>query len=116
MPAVYLLVPKAQASSNLPAVRASGPQEEIGIMAIEKRHRRAVAADRIVADVLSLPSDERMSLVETLLVSLNLPIQADIEKSWSEESERRVSQIDRGEVTLVPGEKVFERLRKKYRR
>lgn len=74
------------------------------------------AAREIVDKALSLPADARMSLVERLLVSLNLPIQADIERLWAKEAERRVSQIDRGEVELVPGEEVFARIRKKYRR
>ena len=40
-------------------------------------------------------------------MSLNLPTQPDIDKAWAEEAERRVDQIDRGDVALIPGEKVF---------
>jgi hypothetical protein len=32
----------------------------------------------------------------------------------AEEAERRVGQLDRGEVALIPGEVVFERIRRKY--
>jgi hypothetical protein len=38
---------------------------------------------------LFLPADERISLVERLLTSLNLPTQADIERLWAEEAEHR---------------------------
>jgi putative addiction module component (TIGR02574 family) len=70
----------------------------------------------VVNEALSLPSDARMGLVEKLLSSLNLPTRPEIDKLWAEEAERRVAQIDRGEVALVSGEKVFERIRQKYRR
>ncbi len=73
-------------------------------------------ADKVLDDALSLPADARIGLVEKLLSSLNLPTQAEIDRLWAEEGERRVAQIDRGEVELVPGEKVFERIRQKYQR
>ena len=44
---------------------------------------------------------------EKLLISLNLPTQPEIDHLWAEEAERRISQIDKGEVRLVPGEKVL---------
>ena len=73
-------------------------------------------ADKIFEEALSLPSDERVSLVEKLLTSLNLPIQAEIERLWVEEAERRVSQIERGDVELIPGDAVFAKIRRKYQR
>jgi putative addiction module component (TIGR02574 family) len=76
----------------------------------------AVVADKVFNDALSLPSDARMSLVEKLLISLNLPIHAEIDRLWAEEAERRVSQIDRGEVELIPGNEVFAKIRQKYQR
>ena len=54
-------------------------------------------ANKVFDEALSLPSDERVSLVEKLLTSLNLPIQAEIDRLWMEESERRVSKLS--EVT-----------------
>jgi putative addiction module component (TIGR02574 family) len=73
-------------------------------------------ADRILDQALSLPADARMDLVERLLASLNLPTQAEIDRQWAEEAERRVAQIERGEVELIPGEQVFEKIRKKCQR
>jgi hypothetical protein len=35
---------------------------------------------------------------------------------WAEEAERRVFQIDRGEVELIPGNEVFAKIRQKYQR
>lgn len=74
------------------------------------------AIDRIVEDALELPVDARIDLVDRILVSLNLPAQPDIDKMWSEEAERRVAEIDRGEVELIPGEEVFTNIRRKYAR
>ena len=73
-------------------------------------------ANKVFEEALSLPSDERVSLVEKLLTSLNLPIQAEIDRLWAEEAERRVSQIDRGDVELIPGDEVFAKIRGKYQR
>jgi putative addiction module component (TIGR02574 family) len=75
-----------------------------------------VAAKKILDEVLQLPADARVNLVEKLLNSLNLPTQPEIDQLWAEEAEKRIAQIDRGEVKLVPGRKVFSNIRKKYRR
>jgi putative addiction module component (TIGR02574 family) len=76
----------------------------------------AVIADKIFNEALSLPSDARMSLVEKLLASLNLPTHADIDRLWAEEAEQRVSQIDQGDVELISGDEVFAKIRRKYQR
>lgn len=73
-------------------------------------------ADKVYDKALLLPADARIGLVERLLSSLNLPTQPEIDRLWADEAERRVAQIDRGEVELIPGKKVFERIRLKYRR
>jgi len=70
--------------------------------------------DRVTEEALSLPADIRLSLVEKLLTSLNLPIDSEIDRLWAEEAERRVSQIEAGEVKMVPGEEVFSKIRAKY--
>jgi len=70
--------------------------------------------DRVIDEALSLPSNDRLSLVEKLLTSLNLPIDEEINRLWAEEAERRVSQIDEGKAKLVPGEEVFAKIRAKH--
>ena len=74
----------------------------------------AVTEDRVIEEALSLPADVRLSLVEKLLTSLNLPIDEEIDRLWSEEAERRVSQIEEGKANLVPGEEVFNKIRAKH--
>ena len=70
--------------------------------------------DRVIDEALSLPSNVRLSLVEKLLTSLNLPIDEEINRLWAEEAERRVSQIDEGKAKLVPGGEVFAKIRAKH--
>ncbi len=74
------------------------------------------AVDRVFDKALDLPADERIGLVDRILVSLNLPTRPDIDRLWAEEAERRIAQIDRGEVELIPGEEVFAKIRRKYAR
>jgi putative addiction module component (TIGR02574 family) len=75
-----------------------------------------VAVKKILDEVLQLPADARANLVEQLLTSLNLPTQPEIDQLWAEEAEKRIAQIDKGEIKLVSGKKVFSNIRKKYRR
>jgi putative addiction module component (TIGR02574 family) len=75
-----------------------------------------VVAKKILDKVLQLPADARVNLVEQLLTSLNLPTQPEIDQLWGEEAEKRIAQIDKGEIKLVPGKKVFSNIRNKYRR
>jgi putative addiction module component (TIGR02574 family) len=70
--------------------------------------------DRVIEEALSLPAEARLNLIEKLLMSLNLPIDEEIDRLWAEEAERRVSQIEEGKIELVPGEKVFAKLRAKH--
>jgi putative addiction module component (TIGR02574 family) len=82
---------------------------------MEDTHMLGVAK-KVFDEALSLPAEARVSLVEKLLTSLNLPTQPEIDRLWAEEAERRIAQIDKREMKLVPGKKVFSNIRKKYRR
>jgi len=52
----------------------------------------------IIDQVLSLPVDDRIDMVERLLLSLNLPTQAEIDSQWATEAERRIKEIERDTV------------------
>ena len=58
---------------------------------------------------------ERAELALALIESLDGPPDADVEEAWRIEVERRLGQIERGEVQLIPGDEVFERLRHRLR-
>lgn len=60
-----------------------------------------------------LPETERAELALSLIESLDGPADPDVEEAWRIEIERRVGQIERGEVQLIPGDEVFARLRRR---
>jgi len=68
-----------------------------------------ISKDEFISEAVSLPVEIRLQLVERLLESLN-PCQKDIDDLWAIEVERRVTEIDRGEVKTVPGDEVFRKL------
>jgi len=70
----------------------------------------------VVDDALSLPVEMRVQLVDKLLQSLNLPTQKAVEEAWAKEVDRRIAEDERGEVKMIPAEKVFAELRRKLRR
>ena len=74
------------------------------------------AAEKVAQDAMDLPVEARIELVDRILASLNLPTRPEIARLWAEEAERRVGEIDRGEVELVPGEEVFAKIRRKHGR
>lgn len=65
-------------------------------------------------EILSLPSDLRLKLIDKLLKSLNLPIEKEIDELWAEEAERRVSEINSGKVKPISGEDVFKEIRNRF--
>jgi len=69
-------------------------------------------AEELIQEAMSLPVELRARLVDELLKSLN-PSQADIDALWAAEAERRIGEIESGKVKPIPGEQVFEELRKR---
>lgn len=65
-------------------------------------------------EATELSERDRAELAGMLLESLEGHPDEDVELAWSEEVERRVRQIEAGEVDLIPWEKVradmFDRL------
>ena len=60
-----------------------------------------------------LSEAERAELALSLIESLDGPADPGVEEAWRVEIERRVGQIERGEVQLIPGDEVFARLRRR---
>jgi putative addiction module component (TIGR02574 family) len=69
---------------------------------------------REVAELLreasQLPEADRAELAGRLLESLHGEPDAGLEAAWAEEIERRVRQIDSGEVKTIPWEEVRAKL------
>ena len=74
----------------------------------------AELAEKIYEQALDLPIDDRLILIDRLLISTNLPTQNDIDQAWSKEVERRCQELDSGKAKLIPGEEVFEKIKKRF--
>ena len=72
--------------------------------------------EAILEKALTLAPEERHELIQQLLRSLEEPMDPDIEKAWRVEVERRITEIDTGEVELIPAEEVFAAYAKKFAR
>jgi putative addiction module component (TIGR02574 family) len=57
----------------------------------------------------TLTAEIRLQLVERLLENLS-PSHKEIDELWAVEAERRVAEIEKGEVKTVPGDEVFRKL------
>jgi len=73
------------------------------------------AAKDIVKAAIRLPEDERLQVVEQLLVSLDSATDKDVDAAWAAEIERRSLEIKEGTVRPVVWEEVKSRARKRVR-
>ena len=71
------------------------------------------ATAKLADQVLSLPCEDRIYLVDRLLESLNAPSREEIDRLWAEEAERRIEELDSGKVEAIPGEQVFAEIRER---
>jgi putative addiction module component (TIGR02574 family) len=69
------------------------------------------STEEVISEALALPPDTRALLADRLLTSLESPQREEIDKLWAEEAERRIRQIETGEVKPIPGEEVFKEIR-----
>ncbi len=60
----------------------------------------------IYREASELPDRDRAELAGMLLESLEGEPDPEVEAAWAEEVERRIRQIDSGEVKLIPWEQV----------
>lgn len=65
------------------------------------------------AKASQLSEAERAEFALSLLESLEDPADQGVEEAWRLEVDRRVGEIERGEVQLIPGDEVFARLRRR---
>ena len=67
-----------------------------------------------IMDVVdSLPIDMKLEIIDHLLESIS-PTNKDVEEAWKDEVERRIDEVESGEVKLIPLEAVFARMRERY--
>lgn len=75
----------------------------------------SIELEALKEQAAKLSTEERAELAFTLLQSLDAEEDEDeVEQTWLAEAERRAGEVDRGEVTPIPGDEVFARLHRKY--
>ena len=76
----------------------------------------AHAVEKIEEEIRSLSTAEKVELLRLLIAELDAPADADIERAWLEEAQKRHRDLVDGKVQGIPGERVFENLRSRLRR
>lgn len=71
----------------------------------------AHSVEKIEEDIRSLNATEKVQLLRLLLAELDAPADADVERAWLEEAQRRHKALVEGKAQGAPGERVFENLR-----
>ncbi|MCZ8132833.1 MAG: addiction module protein [Steroidobacteraceae bacterium] len=67
----------------------------------------ALSLDEVRRDARALSERERAQLLQTLILDLDAPLEADVDGAWLEESERRLAQVESGESEPLPGSSVI---------
>jgi hypothetical protein len=76
----------------------------------------AHAVEKIEKEFRTLSAVEKVELLRLLIAELDAPADADVERVWLEEVQRRQREFVERKVKGVPGERVFENLRSRLRR
>jgi len=67
----------------------------------------------LLNEAASLPLEERVRLVDSLLQTLN-PVDESVAAAWLATARRRLDDLDSDRVKAVPGDKVFENVRRHF--
>ncbi len=67
----------------------------------------------IITEAESLPVEERLIVIDSLLRTINPPI-PEIDREWIAIAKRRLAELRSGRVKAVPGEEVFTRIHKRF--
>jgi putative addiction module component (TIGR02574 family) len=75
-----------------------------------------VTRDEVLKAALDLPPKERIAVARELARSIPAPegeelSEAEWDKVWGEEADRRLREIEEGKVKEIPGEEVMARVR-----
>jgi len=67
-------------------------------------------ASQVLESALHLPQSDRAFIAEKLIESLDVDEDSPISDEWLQEIRRRCASTDKGEVELIPAEKVIEKV------
>jgi putative addiction module component (TIGR02574 family) len=67
----------------------------------------------IIEEAASLPVEERVTVIDSLLQTIN-PSLPEVEAEWMGVAKRRLAEMRSGQVKAVPGNEVFDRIRRRF--
>ena len=67
----------------------------------------------LVAEVTSLPIEERAIVADLILKSLT-PTDDAIDQKWTTIAKKRVQEIKTGQAELIPGDDVFKKIQDRF--
>jgi putative addiction module component (TIGR02574 family) len=71
----------------------------------------AKAARELESEALKLSRRQRARLAQRLISSLDQEVDADAERLWLPEAERRLAELRSGKVAAIPAEQVLKKVR-----
>ena len=71
------------------------------------------ATKKIIEEAESLPVEERVAVIDSLLRTINPPL-SDVDAEWMKVAKRRLAELRSGQVKPVPGNEVFARVRSRF--
>lgn len=74
----------------------------------------AATVEQLTSDALALSEAERAHLAQTLLQSLDSPVETGIEEAWAMEIARRLDRVRQGTAQGRPADEVFRDIRVQY--
>ena len=74
-----------------------------------------MSTKELIDEVVLLPVEERVFMVDLLLRSLNQPDE-EVDKAWAKEAKRRLTELRTGRVKAIAGEDVFEKIWEKFKK
>lgn len=73
------------------------------------------STDEIIQDAESLPVEERIHVIDSLLRTLN-STDRDIDSEWAVVARERLEEMRAGHVKPVPGDEVFSRIKEQFKK
>ena len=67
--------------------------------------------ERIIENIISLPLEERIHIVESLLKDIR---ESRIDEEWGALAQKRLDEMRRGKVKPIPGDEVFGKIRERF--
>ncbi len=80
----------------------------------ERKSEPETAVEQLTHNALELPLRERAKLAHILIASIDESSDEEFSPAWDGELESRVHDIQKGNVTGIPADEVFAKIKEKY--